>query len=294
MAQMSGTYSNVSSRPNARFTVANLECGSEKVPIRIHVPDIPTYDVETQELLYPMSSCALYNEHIQVQLKNMLNIPIPANKVVIHAVFNGSEITHTVADTFASEEVKIVEFATPFDFSAPTANITFNYTIYTTLNDEDVVYTGNDTISGNFVSTRTAYLPDSIVYTGTYTNPYTILETQDRPSDVTQYYFYANLEDETPVHTSTTSAQYYTTPALYDTAVYWVSGKTQSSNCITKRIKVIINVFSPQYDFSTDELLYPISYQCANSLSPNLKVTVTNQDTTSTSVMALAMLTVST
>ena len=114
---------------------------------------------------------------------------------------------------------------------------------------------------------------------------YTILEAQDRPSDVTQYYFYANLEDETPIHTSTTSAQYYTTPALYDTAVYWVSGKTQSSNCITKRIKVIINVFSPQYDFSTDELLYPISYQCANSLSPNLKVTVTNQDTTSTSVI---------
>ncbi len=285
MAQMTGAYSNVSSRPNARFTVANLECGSEKVPIRLHVPDIPTYDVETQELLYPESSCALYNEHIQVQLKNMLNIPIPANKVVIHALFNGSEVTHTVADTFAPEEVKIVEFATPFDFSAPTANITFNYVIYTTMNNEDVVYTGNDTISGNFVSTRTAYLPDSIVYTGAFTNPYTILEPQHRPSDITQYYFYANLNDETPIHTTTTSAQYYTTPALYDTAVYWVSGKTQSSNCITKRIKVIINVFRPQYDLSTDELIYPVSYQCANSLSPNLKVSVTNQDTTSTSVI---------
>lgn len=285
MAQMTGAYSNVSSRPNARFTVANLECGSEKVPIRLHVPDIPTYDVETQELLYPESSCALYNEHIQVQLKNMLNIPIPANKVVIHALFNGSEVTHTVADTFAPEEVKIVEFATPFDFSAPTANITFNYVIYTTMNNEDVVYTGNDTISGNFVSTRTAYLPDSIVYTGAFTNPYTILEPQHRPSDITQYYFYANLNDETPIHTTTSSAQYYTTPALYDTAVYWVSGKTQSSNCITKRIKVIINVFRPQYDLSTDELIYPVSYQCANSLSPNLKVSVTNQDTTSTSVI---------
>ena len=285
MAQMDGSYSNVSSRPNTRFTIANLECGSEKVPIRLHVPDIPSYDVETQELLYPVTSCALYNEHIQVQIKNMLNTPIPANKVVVHAVFNGTEVTHTIVDTFASEEVKVVEFTTPFDFSAPTSNITFNYTIYTTLNNEDVVYTGNDTITGSFTSTRTAYLPDSIVYTGAYTNPYVILAAADRPSDITQYYFFNNQDDESPFHTSTTAAPYYTTPALYDTVVYWVSGKTQTSNCVTKRIKVIINVFSPQYDFSTDELIYPVSYQCANSLNPNLRVSVTNQDTTSNSVI---------
>ena len=284
-AAMSGPYSNVSKRINTRFTVANLECGSEKVPINIHVPDIPDYDVETQELVYPFTSCALYDEHIQVRVKNMLNTSIPANKVVIHAVFNGSEITHTVDSAFLPEEVKVVTFANTFDFSAPTSNTTFNYTIYTTLNNETVVYTGNDTITGNFVSTRTAHLQDSYVYTGSYTLPYTILEPQHRPSDVTQYYFYVNEEDATPIHTTTTSAPYYTTPALYDTVVYWMSAKTQSSNCITKRVPVIINVFSPQYDFSTDELIYPVSYQCANSLSPNLRVSVTNQDTTSTSVI---------
>ena len=125
-AAMAGAWTNVSKRINARFTVANLECGSQKLPIHIHVPDIPDYDVETQELLYPTTSCALYNEHIQVQLKNMLNTSIPANKVVIHALFNGSEVTHTVDEVFAPEEVKVVEFTTPFDFSAPTANITFN------------------------------------------------------------------------------------------------------------------------------------------------------------------------
>ena len=112
-AMVTGTYTNVSKRINARFTLANLDCGSEKVPIYIHVPDIPDYDVETQELLYPTTSCALYNEHIQVQLKNMLNTPIPANKVVIHAVFNGSEVTHTVDEPFSPEEVKVVEFTTP-------------------------------------------------------------------------------------------------------------------------------------------------------------------------------------
>ena len=279
--QMSGAWTNVSKRLNARFTVVNLDCGSQKVPINIHVPDIPDYDVETQELLYPVTSCAIYNEHIQVQLKNMLNTPIPANKVVVHAIFNGQEITHTVDEAFTPEEVKVVEFSTPFDFSAPTSTITFNYTIYTTLNNETVVYGGNDTITGQFQSTRTAYLPDSIVYTSGYTLPYVILQPADRPSDITQYYFYDAEDAATPVHTTTTSAQYMTTDPLYDTAVFWMSGKTQQSNCITKRIPVIINVFHPQYDLSTEELVYPVSYQCANSLNPLLQVSVMNQDTTS-------------
>ncbi len=283
-AAMTGAYSNVSKRINARFTVANLECGSEKVPINLHVPDIPDYDVETQELVYPVTSCALYDEHIQVRVKNMLNTSIPANKVVVHALFNGSEITHTIDSVFLPEEVKVVTFTNTFDFSAPTSNTTFNYVIYTTLNNETTVYTGNDTISGNFVSTRTAPLQDSYTYTGSYTLPYTILAESDRTPLVghaTQYYFYVNQDDANPIHTTTTSAPYYTTPALYDTVVYWVSAKTQSSNCITKRVPITINVFRPQYDFSTDELIYPVSYQCANSLSPLLRVSVTNQDTTS-------------
>ncbi len=281
MAQMASAYTNVSKRLNARFTVANLDCGSVKVPVYLHVPDIPDYDVETQELLYPESGCALYNENIQVQVKNMLNTAIPANKVVVHAIFNGSEITHTVAEPFSPEEVKVVEFATPFDFSAPTNNITFNYTIYTTLNNETVVYGGNDTISGTLQSTRTAHLPDSIVYQGSYTQPYTILQPADRPSDITQYYFYDSQDAATPVHTTTTAAQYMTTDPLYSTAVYWMSGKTQQSNCITKRIKVIVDIFTPQYDLSTEELIYPVSYQCATSLNPQLQVSVMNQDTTS-------------
>lgn len=289
-AQMAtGAYTNVSKRINARFTVANLECGSEKVPIVLHVPNIPSYDVETQELVYPEAGnhCAMDTvSKIKVQVKNMLNTPIPANKVVIHAVFNGTEVTHTVAEGFASEEVKVVEFAIPSElFSAPTANITFNYTIYTTLNGESVVYGGNDTITGQFTSTRTAHLPESFVYTGSYTQPYTILQPDDRLSDITQYYFYNTEDQANPIHTTTTAAPYMTTDPLYDTVVFWMSGKTQQSNCVTKRIPVIINVFRPQYDLSTDELEYPVSYQCATTLSPQLQVKVTNQDTTASSVI---------
>lgn len=284
-------YTAAGKRLNARFTIANLECGSEKTPIYIHVPDIPNYDVETQELLYPVpgsTTCALYDTNIKVAVKNMLNTPIPANKVVVHAIFNGTEITHTVAEPFASEEVKEVEFANTFDFSAPNANIDFSFTIFTTLNGESVVYTGNDTIEGSFTSKKTAYTPDSIVYTGTYTHSYTILELQDRSTDINRYRYYktkadaaddANREYQTSTSNSQTSL-YWETPALYRTTVYWVTGQTKTSNCETKPIKVIIKVLTPEHDLSTDNLLYPTSYQCG-PLSHNLKVQVTNTDTTS-------------
>lgn len=291
--QMTGAYTNVSRKLNIRLTVANLECGSMKVPIRLHVPDIPDYDVETQELTYPSTSCHLYNEHIKVQVKNMLNTPIPANKVVVHALFTNAgtttEVTHTVAEPFSAEEVKEVEFTNTYDFSAPTADRQFTYTIFTTMNNEEIVYTGNDTITGSLTSTRTAAMPDSIVYEGAYTQPYTILEIGDRPSNVNQYIYYADPEAETLVYTTATSNNpqtlFYTTNPLYDTIVYWVVANTKGNNCLTKPVKVIINVFHPQYDLSTDELIYPVSYQCPTSLNPHLQVSVTNQDTTSTSVV---------
>lgn len=283
---LTGNYSNFTKRFNMRFKIANLECGSEKVPVHIHVPDIPTYDVETQELVSPVSGCAIDDaEHIQVNIKNLLNQPIPANKVVVHAIFNGTAISQTVDEPFAPEELKTVTFSTPINLSAPTANVTYNYTIYTTMNNEAVVYRGNDTITGTLTSTYTAQVPDVINYTGAYTQPYTLLEAQDRPSNVTLYYFYNSETDATPFYTSTTSAPTYTTAALYDTVTYWVSGKTQTSNCETQRIRVNINVFSPQYDLSTNSLVYPTSYQCGVATSPQIQVNVGNTDTTSTSVI---------
>lgn len=286
LTNLTGSYSNYTKRLNMRFKIADLECGSEKVPVHVHVPDIPTYDVATMELVSPVSGCAIgADEHIQVSIKNLLNQSIPANKVVVHATFNGTTVSHTIDEAFAPEELKTVTFTAPIDLSAPTANVTYNYTIYTTLNNEAVVYRGNDTISGTLSSTYTAYVPAVINYTGAYTQPYTLLEPQDRPTNITLYYFYNNENDATPFHTSTAAIPTYTTPALYDTVTYWVSGKTQTSNCETKKIRVNVNVFTPQYDLVTNSLEAPVSYQCGVVNSPRIQVNVGNADTTSTSVI---------
>lgn len=275
-ASLTGAYSNSVRRLNMEFMVVDLQCGSEKVPVHIHVPDIPTYDVETDSLIYPDGGCTLGNENIQVVVKNLLNTSIPANKVVIHAVFNGTEITQTIAEAFAPQELKTVTFTTPFNFAAPTANITFNHVVYTTLNNETIVYRGNDTITGSLISNYTFPVPAVINYTGNYTQPFTV-----QPTTLNTHYFYHNENDATPFYTGTS----YTTPALYDTLTLWVSGKTNTSNCPTERIQVNINVFTPQYDLITNSLVSPTSFQCGIVNSPQIQVNVGNTDTTHTSVI---------
>lgn len=276
LASVTGNYSNSVRRLNMEFMVVDLQCGSEKVAVHVHVPDIPNYDVETDSLINPDGGCTLGNENVQVVIKNLLNTPIPANKVVVHAVFNGTEITQTVADEFAPQELKTVTFTTPFDFAAPNTNITFNYVIYTTLNNEAIVYRGNDTITGSFVSNYTYPVPAVINYTGNYTQPFTV-----QPTPLPTHYFYHNETDATPFYTGAS----YTTPILYDTLTLWVSGKTIASNCPTERIQVNINVFTPQYDLITNSLVSPTSYQCGIANSPQIQVNVGNTDTTHTSVI---------
>ncbi len=284
-----GNYSNYASRLNMAFNIANLDCGSEKVAIHIHVPDIPTYDVETETLDYPYTSCHLYDEHVKVTLKNKLNLPIPANKIVVHAIFNGQEITQTISDVFAPDTTMQVVFDQTFDFSNSTIvnGKTFNYVIFTTMNDEDIVYGGNDTIRGSFTSSYTAHMEAEYNYIGFYTQTKDILEPQDQQptSVIDRYYFYTDSASTTALPLSPATARFYTTPVLYDTTTYWVMAKTKQGGCETRKVPIHINVFKPEYDLKTMRLVYPQDYQCGVIPSPQLQVEVYNTDTTSSSVV---------
>lgn len=273
---LSGNYSNANRRLNLRFNMVNIGCGSEKTPVHIHVPDIPTYDVQTDSLVYPTGGCALGDEHITVKITNLLNTPIMANKVVVHAVFNGEEITQTISEEIAPQEVKYITFDLPFDFSAPDSNKIFNYTVFTTLNSEPVVYRDNDTISGSFLSKYTYPVPTAISHTCGYTETDTV-----QPTELAVHYFYHNEDDDTPFKTGAL----WITPPLYDTLTLWVSAKTPTSGCETKRIRIDINVSTPQYDLVTNELVSPVSYQCGIANAPHIEVSVGNTDTVESAVI---------
>ena len=283
---MTGNYNNYTKRLTMSFEIADLECGSQKVPIHIAVDGIPTYDVQTLSLDYPTTDCHIYNEHIKVSLKNMLNIPIPAGKVTVHARFNnGTEITETINEVFTPEETKQVTFSQAYDFSAPHNNTVFNYVIYTTMNNEPVVYSGNDTITGQFTSNYTAGLASSYSYVGNYTQSIQILQPADRlPNDVTTYYFFDN--NGTQVHSTSTSVPYHTINDLRDTLyIYWVQAKTKTSGCMTDTFPIYIHVAVPEHDLMTDQLVDPLSYQCGITQNYPIKVKVHNTDTSSTGVI---------
>ena len=247
----------------------------------------------SQTTPYP-SHCALYDEHIRVTLKNNLNVPIPANKVVVHARFNNQEITHLITEPFGSEEVKTVVFDTTFDFATHNhADVTYNCVVYTDMPTESIVYRGNDTIRGTFISKRTAQFPrNPIVYQGNYTETFTVLQPADRPvlangnTEITQWRYYADSLTATALTPLPTTANpTYTTGPLYDTVVVWVEAKTQTSNCMTRRTPIYINVQVPQYDLETRYLISPKSFQCGISANQPVVVSVRNTDTTSSSVI---------
>lgn len=273
-----GRYSNSPNRFTMRFHFSNLNCASEKVPIQLHVPNIPTYDVETVEFLYPYTNpnplfenCALEWENVKVSILNRLNTSIPANTVVVNATFNGSSISHVVSEEFAPHELKEVTFATPFDFKAPTANITWNYVVATDLLDGVNIYRANDTIRGSFISYQTDYFPDVIDTMGEYSHPFTI-----NISPTHNYCFFYTSENATTPITGGNNVSQFTTPVLYDSVTYWVEARNISSanpRCTTKRIQYNINIIVPDHDLAMLSLNDPINYECG-LMDVNLDVTV--------------------
>lgn len=274
-----------------QFFIADMDCASEKVPVQLHVPDKPDYDIQTDVLLHPIpmpgapQQCALYEEHIQVVYTNLLDIPIPANKVLAKAGFrNGTSgpytwISHLVDEEFAPLETKTVTFTQTYDFSAPTINRNIQFIITSDLVGESIVFRANDTITGTITSTRTAPIPDELIYTGNFTETFQIVPGIQYTPPITQYTFYENDTTTTALHPQPYVPN-YTTTNLYDTTIYYMTARTPvSPNCITKKIPVIINVAVPtnNHDLQTNELIDPISYTCG-LLSTNLTVNYNNTD----------------
>ena len=195
------------------------------------------------------------------------------------AKFNNNTVSHIIDEPFSPNEVKTVTFTNTVNLSAPTADVTYNYTIVTDLIGT-AAYRGNDTIRGAIVSKKTAPMPEDAEVEGEYLHTYTIT----RQNNTVTKWFY---EDEaTGVITTVQSNPYsFTTPVLYDTAVYYVYGLTPQSQCTTRHMRYQIDVATPLYDLSTNELKHPLSYQCAIS-NPHLKVNVSNTWPTASTIPA--------
>ncbi|MCQ2272218.1 MAG: GEVED domain-containing protein [Bacteroidales bacterium] len=265
-----GNYSTNARRLNMKFQFVDADCQSEKVPVQVIVDGVPTYDVEPVELVSPITnSCTLLDENIVVSVRNLINNTIPAGTVEVKAKFNNQTVSQIVNEPFAPNEVKNVTFTQTVNLSAPTADVTYNYTIVTDLIGTPA-YRGNDTITGSLVSWKTASVPDDIEVTGEYLHTYTI----QRQNTTLTKWMYEDAATGT-VTTVQTNPYSYTTPILYDTAVYYVYGITTGHNCETRHLRYQIDIAKPLHDLATNALVEPLSFQCGVS-DAHLKVNVSN------------------
>ncbi|MBO4655999.1 MAG: T9SS type A sorting domain-containing protein [Bacteroidales bacterium] len=271
--QFSGSFSTHNRRLNMQFQFVDAACQSEKVPVQVIADNVPVYDVEPVELLHPVTnSCSLFDEHIVVKVRNLINNTIPANTVKVVAKFNTDSLFQIVDEPFGPNEEKEVIFTNTLSFRAPNADKTYNYVIVTDLIGTPA-YHGNDTIRGSLISRKTAELPADTIVEGEYLHTYTIPRQH---SSVTNWY-YQNVEHSTVVNVSRPgNCNYcYETAVLYDTVVYRIWGTTPGTSCPTDTMRYQINVSTPLHDLSTDELLSPKSFQCGIT-NPQLHVQVTN------------------
>ena len=278
-----GNYSTHPKRLVMKFQFVDAECQSEKVPVQVIADNIPVYDVEPVALDTPLTNtCTLLDEHIKVSVRNLINNTIPANTVEVVAKFNNNTVSHIVDEPFAPNEVKTVTFTNTVDLSAPTADVTYNYVIVTNLIGTPA-YRGNDTITGSIVSKKTYTMPADAVVEGEYLHTYTITCQNTQTPRITKWFY----EDAATGNVTTVQANPYsfTTPVLYDTAVYYISGLTPGTSCTTRNMRYQINVATPMYDLSTNELVAPVSYQCGIS-NANLKVNVSNTWPTANTIPA--------
>ena len=284
----SGNYSTYGKRLNMQFQFVNAGCQSEKVLVQVIADNIPTYDVEPVELVSPMNnSCTLLDENIKVKVRNLINNEIPSGTVKIVAKFNNDSVIQIVDEPFSPNEEKVVTFTNTINLSAPTADVTYNYMIVTDLIGT-AAYRGNDTIRGAIVSKKTSTMPKNVVREGEYLHTYQILDA-DMNTDVKRWYHNTspNGNYSGPVTTTNSNHVVLTTPVLYDTVVYYITGTTPPGNngCPTDTTRYQINVTTPLHDISTNELLSPLSFQCGVS-DAHLKVNVSNTWPTSDTIPA--------
>ena len=117
-----GNYSTYGKRLNMKFQFVDAECASEKVPVQVIADNVPIYDVEPIELLYPITNtCTLGDENVVVTVRNLINNTIPANTVQVTFKSGTHSVTHIIDEAFGPNEDKIVTFNNTFNFSAPTA-----------------------------------------------------------------------------------------------------------------------------------------------------------------------------
>lgn len=279
----SGNYSTYAKRLNMKFQFVDADCQSEKVPVQVLVDNVPVYDVEPVELLSPITnSCTLLDENIVVKVRNLINNTIPANTVEVEAWFNNNSVTQIVDEPFLPNEEKTVVFTNTVNLSAPSADVTYNYTIITNLIGTPA-YHGNDTITGAIVSRKTSSVPEEVVVEGEYLHTYQIFRT-DLNATVTKWVYDGPTSGNATTNNNTTPV--LTTPVLYDTVVYLIQGITppgNSTSCTTRTTRYQINVATPLHDISTNDLISPLSYQCGIS-NANLKVNISDTWPTSDTI----------
>lgn len=247
----SGTPTMSSSRTNIKFKILKMSCPSDRIGVAVNINNIPVNDIKPLSVLAPVSQCYLGNDSVKVRIKNMLPSIVPVGTQVNCQVNGGTILQGALNQTIPANGTIDYTIPQPYNFAANTGDIVYNLKVWTSLTPD--TYYLNDTINYTFTSQYTAapltYTDVNIPYATNYTFNYNGV-----------LYVFPSASAVNPISIGAS----YTTPILYDTAVYWMEGRGANGPMVDAIIGngTVSNSYIPMYgffDFGWSAALYKAS-----------------------------------
>jgi hypothetical protein len=209
---------------------------------------LPQYDLEMTDFISPVDGCNYSLEDVVVEFEN--NGDTITDGITLGYFHNllGTAVSETYSDTIYPGEVITYTFTTPVNL-AVTMDTEFDFTVFVNYGSDPLQQ--NDSLSAlveSFMSPS-----DPVV------NNQTIFANQSVTLDVINpnlNLFYTWYGSDTVQITNGSS---YTTPALFDTTMYFVESSTGSNQSVTVGTGTSVSTYVPVYgwyDYSWSSAIY--------------------------------------
>ena len=200
----------------------NTTCGIFTDTARIEVL-IPLNDLKILAINSPVeSSCYSGTLPVTISLTNLGSAAVNTSFTASYKVDAGTPVSETVNLTVNPLDTVNYTFATQVDLIAPSADVNYLITAYTSLTGDP--FQTNDTLRKTVKSSYVPPVPTASNVNANYAS--SALLTASSGNANTNVYWYHNITDNVYFHTGLD----YTTPVLYDTATYYISAGVGNAN----------------------------------------------------------------
>ena len=197
--------------------------------------DPPAQEVALLRLMNPESGCGLGQESITIEMLNRGTQAISGGLTAYYSINGGSSVSASVTGTYLPGATFTFTFPTPFDFTAPLGDSSFQIAVWVVLGGDPI--NDNDSLDIPVYSRYTPPAPSTIDDVVSFGQSASLIAQSALPHSWFAHPIGGNI-----LHNGDT----FNTPILYDTSVFYAAAKAPGPD-----IKITEVVFAWNYSGAT-------------------------------------------